>query len=291
MLEDVLNIQRRAGIKQRGDNRVLDLHDGRKKMKLLRRGHIVLARYNTEGFNCNEELDEALRHHGNQLEGSTICIDMICLNQDDTTKRKLRSSLDDSEPVVKKLHAGQQDSSGSTKLHFVRSYQNPAFRQKNGIWINLCAACGQIISSYILSKYIVRTSLSMMKDTILHYDFTGFPILECPSSTTFIFAILVYGISAMSMYRANAHHAHQQQILRLGIIGVIDLGLHLYRNKCLGVVVAFMPAGITMALVISMIFHFWLPNYEEVVFRGFIKQVEKAAGGEGDGFAPVESLN
>ncbi|KAM3158219.1 hypothetical protein ABEW05_001247 [Botrytis cinerea] len=162
----------------------------------------------------------------------------------------------------------------------VRSYRNPAFQnshRRNRICINLCAVPGLIISSYALSKYVVQTSLPTMKGTMLHRNFTGFPIIDHPSSTTFVSAALVYGMCSMSMYRANSHHPYQQHMVFLFIVCGIIFQLFRYPslNEALAMAAAATPGGVTIALVVSMIGHFWSPSHEEVVFQDLIKKVEK----------------
>ncbi|TGO27992.1 hypothetical protein BPAE_0034g00720 [Botrytis paeoniae] len=46
-------------------------------------------------------------------------------------------------------------------------------------------------------------------------------------------------------------------------------------NEALSMAAAVIPAGITIALAVSMIGHFWSPSHDEVVFQDLIKKVEK----------------
>ncbi|KAF7946389.1 hypothetical protein EAE96_009387 [Botrytis aclada] len=147
------------------------------------------------------------------------------------------------------------------KQQIVRSYRNPALQtnhRKNRICINLCAVPGMVISSYTLSRYVIETSLPTMTKTMLHRNLTGFPAIDHPSSTTFVSALLMYGICSMSMYRANSHHLYQQHTIFLFII--YDIAFHLFRypslNEALGMATAVIPASLTIALVVSMIGHF-----------------------------------
>ncbi|KAF7932620.1 uncharacterized protein EAE98_003919 [Botrytis deweyae] len=160
------------------------------------------------------------------------------------------------------------------------SCRNPALQsnhRRNRICINLCAVPGLVVSSYVLSRYIVQTSLSTMKGTILHRNLTGFPVIDHPSSTTFVFVVLMYGICSMSMYRANSHHFYQQHTICLSIICVVIFQLFRYPslNEALGMAAAVIPAGVTIALVVSVVLHFWSPSYEEVLFQDLIQKVEK----------------
>ncbi|KAF5869697.1 uncharacterized protein Bfra_010895 [Botrytis fragariae] len=162
----------------------------------------------------------------------------------------------------------------------VRSYRTPALQsnhRRNRICINLCAVPGLIVSSYALSRYIVQASLPTMKGTILHRNLTGFPSIDHPSSTTFVYVVLMYGICSMSMYRANSHHSYQQYTIFLFIICVVVFQLFRYPSlsEALGMAAAVIPAGVTIALVVSVVLHFWSPSYEEVVFQDLIKKVEK----------------
>ncbi|THV44266.1 hypothetical protein BGAL_0686g00050 [Botrytis galanthina] len=166
------------------------------------------------------------------------------------------------------------------KQQIVRSCRNPALQsnhRKNRICINLCAVPGMVISSYALSRYIVQTSLPTATKTILHRNLAGFPTIDHPSSTTFVVALLMYGICSMSMYRANSHHFYQQHTIFLSIICVVIFQLFRYPslNEALGMAAAVIPAGVTIAMVVSMMGHFWSPSHEEVVFQDLIKNVEK----------------
>ncbi|KAF7905296.1 uncharacterized protein EAF01_005817 [Botrytis porri] len=81
-----------------------------------------------------------------------------------------------------------------------------------------------------------------MNGTTLHGNLTGAPILDQSSSAAFVFAVLVYG--------ANSHYLYKKGI-----------GFHPLRyqslNEGLGMAVAVIPAGVTIALVVSMIGQFW----------------------------------
>ncbi|KAF7882590.1 uncharacterized protein EAF02_005953 [Botrytis sinoallii] len=166
------------------------------------------------------------------------------------------------------------------KQQIVRSYRNPALQsnhRKNRICINICAVPGMVISSYALSRYIVQTSLPTTTKTMLHRNLTGFPTINHPSSTTFVAALLIYAICSMSMYRANSHHFYQQHTIFLFTIGVVIFQLFQYPslNEALGMAAAVIPAGVTIAMVVSMIGHFWSPSHEETAFQDLIKNIEK----------------
>lgn len=81
----------------------------------------------------------------------------------------------------------------------------------------------------------------------------------------------------MSMYRANSHHPYQQHMVFLFIVCGIIFQLFRYPslNEALAMAAAATPGGVTIALVVSMIGHFWSPSHEEVVFQDLIKKVEK----------------
>ncbi|TGO15253.1 hypothetical protein BTUL_0042g00230 [Botrytis tulipae] len=67
------------------------------------------------------------------------------------------------------------------------------------------------------------------------------------------------------MYRASLHHLINQYMVLLFIIDGIYLSLY----GAWGIAAAVIPAGVTIALVGSMVFHLWSPGYEGGHISGF----------------------